>query len=267
MSTNPSDGNWTTGDAYEAFMGRWSRPLAEKFILWLGPEQDKSWLDVGCGTGALVAAISNFTNPSLAVGCDPSEAFINNARSRITDPRVTLMVAGTGSLPAHPGGFDWVVSGLVLNFLPDPQKCVEEMGEHTCQGGTVAAYVWDYAGRMEYLRVFWDEVIAGDSSAKVFDEGIRFPICQEEALESIFQSAGMKDVKSAAIEIHIHFETFSDYWRPFLGGTGPAPLYVATLNPESRAKLRDRLENRIMVQEKGGITLVARAWAVRGTVL
>jgi SAM-dependent methyltransferase len=266
MRTDLSDENWMTGDAYEAFMGRWSRLLAEKFVLWLDPEQDQSWLDVGCGTGALATAISNLTDPSLVVACDPSETIIHHARSRITDPRVVLMVAGTDNLPGNPGGFEWVTSGLVLNFLPDPQKSVEKMGEHACPGGAVAAYVWDYAGRMEYLRFFWDEAVAMDPSAVALDEGIRFPVCRKEALESIFQAAGMHGVKSDAIEIPLHFETFSDYWLPFLGGTGPAPLYVASLTSRVRAELRDRLENRIMRDEKGGITLVARAWAVRGIV-
>jgi SAM-dependent methyltransferase len=264
LSVNSEDENWAAGDAYEAFMGRWSQRLAEKFIFWLGSEPNQKWLDVGCGTGALALAISNFANPSLVVACDPSEAFIDHAKNRITDPRVVLMVAGTGSLPDNPGGFEWVVSGLLLNFLPDPQKSVQEMREHTVPGGIVAAYVWDYADRMEYLRIFWDEVVAMDPSARELDEGLRFPICQQEALEDLFKAAGMKDVKSVAIEIPVHFEKFSDYWQPFLGGTGPAPLYVASLNSEKRTELQDRLKNRLMVGIKGGITLAARAWAVRG---
>ena len=154
--------------------------------------------------------------------------------------------------------------GLVLNFLSNPQESVEEMCEHTRQGGAVAAYVWDYAGRMEYLRFFWDEAVAMDPSARELDEGLRFPICRQEELEDLLKAAGMKDVKSAAIEIPIHFETFSDFWQPFLGGTGPAPLYVASLNSGKRAELQKRLKNRLMVGIKGGIRLVARAWAVRG---
>jgi SAM-dependent methyltransferase len=237
---------------------------AEKFIFWLDAEPNQKWLDVGCGTGALASAISNFAEPSLVVACDPSEAFINHAKNRITDPRIVLMVAGTGSLPDNPGGFEWVVSGLLLNFLPDPPKSVQEMRLQTVPRGTMAAYVWDYADRMEYLRIFWDEAVAMDPSARELDEGLRFPICRQEELEDLLKAAGMKDVKSAAIEIPIHFETFSDFWQPFLGGTGPAPLYVASLNSGKRAELQKRLKNRLMVGIKGGIRLVARAWAVRG---
>lgn len=188
MSLNSSNDNWTTGDAYEAFMGRWSRLLAEKFLRWLGCAPSLAWLDVGCGTGAFVSAISNFAEPSLVVACDPSEDFINHARSKITDPRIKLMVAGTDNLPNVPGGFNCVVSGLVLNFLPDPRQSIEEMRAHACKGGTVAAYVWDYAGRMQYLRIFWDEVVAMDPAARELDEGVRFQICKPEALELIFQA-------------------------------------------------------------------------------
>lgn len=267
MITNPKAGNWTTGDAYEAFMGRWSRLLAEKFIFWLNPEQDQSWLDVGCGTGALASEICRLARPSLVVACDPSETFINHARNQITDPGVVLAVAGSGSLPNNPGGFEWVVSGLVLNFLPDPEKSVEEMKGLTAPGGSVAAYVWDYADRMEFLRIFWDEVIAIDPSSRELDEGLRFPVCHREALERLFINAGLKDIKSAAIEISARFETFTEYWQPFLGGTGPAPSYVASLNLKKRAELQERLRNRITSGTKEAIKLIARAWAVQGSSL
>ena len=140
------------------------------------------------------------------------------------------------------------------------------MREHTRPGGTLAAYVWDYAGRMQYLRIFWDEVVAMDPSAWELDEGVLFSICRQRTLERIFQANGLRNVKSSAIEIPVHFETFSDYWQPFLGETGPAPLYVASLDDERRTELRSRLKKRLAVGEKENITLVARAWAVRGTV-
>ena len=170
------------------------------------------------------------------------------------------------NLPSNPAGFDCVVSGLVLNFLPDLNKSIEEMQDHTRLGGTVAAYVWDYAGRMEYLRFFWDEVVAMDPSARELDEGVRFSICKPRALEHIFQAARLRDIKSTAIEIPIRFETFSEYWQSFLGETGPAPLYVASLNDGKKIELQSRLKNRLAVGEKETITFVARAWAVSGTV-
>ena len=259
------DDKWAAGDAYEAFMGRWSRRLAEEFVRWLGSERDLAWLDVGCGTGALTSVIRDHTDPSSVLACDPSESFVEHAKSRLVDPRISVVVAGSGGLPESPGGFHRVVSGLVLNFVDDPRQFVREMRARVRPGCVVAAYVWDYAGRMEYLRLFWDAAVAVDPKARELDEGVRFPMCRREALESIFRDAGMEDVKSEAIEIPIRFRAFSDYWQPFLGGTGPAPSYVVSLSAEGRAELRGRLESQVPVGPGGAISLVARAWAVRGS--
>jgi SAM-dependent methyltransferase len=264
MNASSLDDKWTIRDAYEAFMGRWSRLVAEQFIRWLDSEPGLTWLDVGCGTGALVSAISNLADPFSIIACDPSKSFVDHARRRIQDPRVSMVLAGADSLPENPGGFHRVVSGLVLNFLPEPRQAVGEMRERVRPGGIVAAYVWDYAGRMEHLRIFWDEAVAMDPSARDLDEGVRFSMCRRDALESMFRGAGMRDVRSDAVEIRMRFETFSDYWKPFLRGTGPAPAYVASLSGERRAELRGRLESRLAARSEGAIALAARAWAVQG---
>jgi SAM-dependent methyltransferase len=265
MNASSLDDKWVTGDSYEEFMGRWSRRLAERFVRWLGADPGLSWLDVGCGTGALASAICSHADPSSVVACDPSEPFVEQTRRRIGDPRVSVAVAAAGNLPRNPGGFDRVVSGLVLNFLSDPLQAVREMRACARPEGVVAGYVWDYAGRMEFLRLFWDEAVALDSTAQDMDEGVRFPMCRRDALESIFRDAGMRDVESDAVEIPTRFEVFSDYWQPFLGGTGPAPSYVDSLSEKKRAELRGRLERRLTSGLEGVIDLVARAWVVRGT--
>ncbi len=246
-------------------MGRWSHPLAEQFIRWLGAQAGLAWLDVGCGTGALTSAIRRLADPASVVACDPSAAFVEHARSRIADQNVSMVVGGAGYLPRHPDGFDCVVSGLVINFLGDPRGAVGEMRARARPGGVVAGYVWDYAGRMEFLRVFWDEAVALDPSARSLDEGVRFPICESKALESIFRDAGLRDVRSGAVEIPTRFESFSDYWQPFLAGVGPAPAYAMSLSEGLRTELRSRLERRCAGRPGGTIDLVARAWAVRGT--
>lgn len=266
MRTSPPDDRWLAGDAYEAFMGRWSRPLAESFIRWLGADSGLTWLEVGCGTGALTSSICGLANPASVVACDPSGPFVEYVRGHIADATVSVLVAGADGLPRKPGGFDRVVSGLVLNFLPDPRRAVREMRARARPGGVVAGYVWDYAGRMQFLRTFWDEASGVDPAARELDEGRRFPICKPGALESVFQDAGMGDVMSGAVEIPTCFESFSDYWQPFLAGTGPAPSFVASLSAEKRVELRDRLERRLAPGPAGTIDLVARAWAVRGTM-
>ncbi len=254
---------WAGGDAYEAYMGRWSRPVARTFVEWLSLKPSAHWLDVGCGTGALTSAICQLSKPASVVACDSSEPFVNGARSRVSDPRVSFVLAGADDLPKRDGGFDAVVSGLVLNFVPDPEKAVTAMRARLRPGGCVAAYVWDYAGRMEFLRHFWEEAVALDPGATSRDESHRFPLCQPEALASLFRAAKLSHVETHALETTTHFENFSDYWEPFLGGTGPAPTYAASLEPSRRESLRQRLQQRLQPEPDARIHLVARAWAVR----
>jgi SAM-dependent methyltransferase len=226
---------------------------------------DAHWLDVGCGTGALAEAICRLANPAAVVACDPAAAFIEHARARLDHDRVSFTVAGVGALPAKPGGFDSVTSLLALNFFPDPGNAVREMASVSAHGGTISACVWDYAGKMEFLRFFWDAVVELDPAARENDEGVRFPICQPEALVELFNSAGLSDVRSDAIEIETEFRDFDDYWRPLLGATGPAAAYASSLDPDRQARLASNLEEKVRRGGDGTISMVARAWAVRGT--
>jgi len=263
MTDVPGD-RWVTGDAYEAYMGRWSRPLARAFVEWLHPTPSANWLEVGCGTGALTSAICDLGEPASVVACDPSEPFVEHARKNLPDARASFVVAGMEALPRRDRGFDACVSGLVLNFLPDPGEAVAAIRERLRRGGTVAAYVWDYADGMEFLRSFWEEAVASDPRAAAFDEGRRFPLCRTAPLASLFRAAGLAEVETHPLEIPTEFATFDDYWTPFLRGTGPAPSYVASLDPPSRELLRERLRGRIRAGRDGRIRLRARAWAVRG---
>ena len=259
----PSD-TWAAGASYEDFMGRWSRSLAPRFVSWLAVRPRAHWLDVGCGTGALADAIRAGAEPATVVACDPSAPFIEYARRRQADPRVSFVVAGVGQLPTRPGGFDSVASLFALNFFPEPEAALQEMRQITAVNGLVSACVWDYAGRMEFLRCFWDSVTAVDASAGELDEGRRFPICRRHALESLFREGGLSDVVCDSIEIPTRFPTFAELWKPFLGGTGPAPSYVASLDSPRREALATRLEHSLPRGPDGAISLVARAWVVRG---
>jgi SAM-dependent methyltransferase len=261
-----SNDTWAAGAAYEDFMGRWSRLLAPRFVSWLAVRPQAHWLDVGCGTGALAEAISAGANPVSVVACDPSEPFIDYARRRGADPRVSFLVAGVGRLPERPGGFDSVASLLALNFFPGPEAAIAEMRRTAAVDGLVSACVWDYAEGMQFLRRFWDAVGVEDPAAAEQDEARRFPICRPDALESLFREAGLADVVSSALEIRTRFATFAELWRPFLGGTGPAPSYVASLDAPRREALAARLERALPRESSGAISLAARAWVVRGVV-
>ncbi len=262
--TIQADDGWHTGETYENFMGRWSRPLAEKFINWVDPSPGGHWLDVGTGTGALASAICAMARPASVVASDPSARFIESAQQRLRDPRVTFVVAGAGSLPRRDDGYDVIVSGLALNFFPNPGLALAEQLAALCPGGSIGAFVWDYAEGMEFLRHFWDAVAAIEPEAAEMDEGRRFPICDPDSLKSLLKSAGAERVRGTSLAVPTLFSSFEDYWHPFLGGTGPAPSLVLAFSQKQRRVLMDELRRRLPIQESGRIHLRARAWAVVG---
>ena len=216
---------WAVGKAYEPYIGRWSRLVAAEFVAGLEVAGGAAWLDFGCGTGALSQAILEAADPALVVGADPSAGFLVHARARL-DGRARFVVADARRLPHGDARFGAVVSGLVLNFVADPALGAREMARVARPGGRVAAYVWDYAGRMELIRHFWDAAAALDPAAAELDEGRRFSLCQPEPLGRLFRDAGLADVGVRPIEVATLFRGFDDYWDPFLGGQGPAPGYA-----------------------------------------
>jgi SAM-dependent methyltransferase len=255
---------WASGDAYEPYVGRWSRLLAREFLAWLDVSPGRRWLDVGCGTGALAQTILAVAHPAGVMGIDASEGYVAYAREQVADPRADFRRGDAQALPFEPASFDAAVSGLVLNFLPQPERGVAEMARVTPSGGLVAAYVWDYAGEMQLMRQFWDAAAALDPAAVDLDEGRRFPICRPEALERLFAGAGVEDVAVRSIDVPTVFRDFDDYWSPFLGGQAPAPSYAMSLSEERRAALREHIRAALPTAEDGSIHLIARAWAVRG---
>jgi SAM-dependent methyltransferase len=254
---------WASGDLYEPYVGRWSRLVAEEFLAWFESPPALAWLDVGCGTGALSEAVAGSCAPARLVGVDPSAGFLDFARQRLQGQRAELHQGDAQSLPFADCEFDRVVSGLVLNFLPDQARAMAEMRRVVRPGGEVALYVWDYAGRMELMRHFWEAAAELDPAARELDEGRRFPICRPEALHRLAEAAGLVEVRTRAIDVPTVFRDFDDYWTPFLGGQGPAPTYCVSLEEEARSALRERLRARLPVGPDGGIALIARAWAVR----
>ncbi|MEU1408656.1 class I SAM-dependent methyltransferase [Streptomyces sp. NPDC005728] len=254
---------WAAGATYERYMGRWSRLAAEEFATWLNCADNLRWLDVGCGTGVLSAVVTARCRPRMVVGIDRSEGFVGSARAAV--PLSThCIVADAMSLPVRDETWDVAVSGLTLNFLPEPTAAVAEMARVVRTGGLVAAYVWDYAEGMGFLRRFWDAAIETDPSAVALDEGRRFAVCRPERLSKVWADAGLVDVSTAPIEVPTVFADFADLWEPFLAGQGPAPGYVASLTPADRDQVRDALSAAVPRRLDGSIALTARAWAVSG---
>jgi SAM-dependent methyltransferase len=257
---------WASGAAYEPYVGRWSRKVAREFLSWLHIPAQSRWLDVGCGTGAISQTILELTAPSAVKGVDRSEAFLQYARHQVVDARVTFDVSDAQAINEPSATYDAAISGLVLNFVPEPGRMAAEMARVTKSGGTVALYVWDYIDKMEMMRHFWNAAAALDPAGDSVDEGKRFPICQPEPLANLFRSAGLQQVETRPIDIPTDFVDFDDYWTPFLSGQAPAPRYAMSLSEERRAALRDYIRDHLPIQADGSIHLVARAWAVRGTV-
>jgi len=255
---------WAAGEAYEPYVGRWSRLVARRFLSWLAIPPAKGWLDVGCGTGALTETIIEGNAPARIDAIDPSPAYLTFARDRIPDGRARFLAADAESLPQPDQSTDVIVSGLALNFVPHPDTALIEMKRVARTGGTVAVYVWDYAGEMQLMRYFWDAAVALDQSALQLDEGRRFPMCNPVVLETFFRNAGLGSVESIAIDVPTRFKNFDDYWNPFLGGQGPAPGYAMSLDENDRTALREKIRAALPVAADGSIDLIARAWAVRG---
>jgi len=257
---------WLAGQPYEYFMGRWSRLIARAFIEWLSPSPALRWLDLGCGTGALSQTILTLASPASILAVDPADAFIAFAKHTMTDARITFQVGDALNLPADAHDLQMAVSGLVLNFIPEPVTALRALRQGLQPDGMIALYVWDYGGKMEMLRHFWDSVVTLDPDARTLDEGVRFPICQPDALSEVFVEAGLKHVEVEGLEAIMTFSDFDDYWSPFLGGQGPAPGYVAGLDATGRARLEKHLYAALPIREDGSLNLVARVWAVRATV-
>ena len=247
---------WSSGDVYEAYVGRWSRLVAAEFVDWLEQPAGLRWLDVGCGTGALTSKILRTADPAAVLGVDPSAGFIDYVRQAVPDERASFEVRSAAELPDGP--YDVVVAGLVLNFIPDRVGALRRMREI---GSTVAVYVWDYADGMQLMRHFWDAVAELQPDDREYDEGRRFPFCTADGLEELFTDAGFGTVSTRAIVVPTEFASFDDYWQPFLGGQGVAPAYVRTLGEGQQVKLREAVRSRLPIEADGSILLTARAWA------
>jgi len=257
---------FSVGEAYERFMGRWSRSLAPILVEFAGVGGGDIVLDVGCGTGALSDALAAAAPSCRIVGIDRSEAYVTFARTHHRDGRARFEVGDAGHLHFPDAGFDRTLSLLILNFIPDPEGALREMIRVTRPGGTIAAAVWDYGQGMEMLRVFWDEAKALNRDADGRDER-HMPLSKRGELPALWRKHDLRDVFDEALTIETPFSSFDDYWSPFLEKQGPAGAYVASLTANEREQLRLALQRRLLGDGPDHETVLsARAWAVRGVV-
>lgn len=240
--------------------------LAPVFLDWLQCPAGLDWLELGCGTGALTAALCERSDPRSVVACDPAEPFVAFAANQLRDPRVSFVQAGADDFPfAASGGYGSATSLLALNFFPAPKLALTRIREASAPGAIVSACVWDYSDGMQFLRFFWDAATHINESAANADEGSRFPVCRRANLLELFRDAGLHDITCDALQIPTLFRDFDDYWRPLTAGIGPAPAFVQTLDPREQERLESTLRKRLPFASDGSIPLKARAWAIRGT--
>ncbi len=268
MTPSTQNDAWNAGDSYEAFMGRWSRKVASRFLPWLGAGETLDWLEVGCGTGALSATILARCNPRSLIGIEQSAGFVATAQQNVTDARAAFQLGDGQALPLDDNSRDVVTSALVLNFIPDIPKALSEMRRVARPGGAVAFYVWDYpGGGLEFVRAFWRAATALDPNASGFAENTRFQFCTPHGLTELAQAAGLQAIECTALEVPTVFEDFENYWRPFTLGTGPAPGYCVSLADDARERLREKLHGDLPRREDGAIALRAKAWAIKAVAV
>ncbi len=254
-------------EAYERFMGRWSRTLAPLFVDFAGVRDTGRVLDIGSGTGALAFSIARMRSQCEVLGIDPSEQYVAYANGRNPFPgRARFEVGDAQQLRFPYGTFDDTLSLLVFNFIPDRNKPLSEAIRVTKPGGCVSAAVWDYGAGMRMLRVFWDAAVAVDPTAKRFDES-DMPLCRAGELGELWKQSGLNRIEERPLEITMRFRSLADYWDPFLLGQGPAGSYVQKLDSDHRRALRDEVKRRLaLATDDAPFSMPARAWAVSGVV-
>jgi SAM-dependent methyltransferase len=243
-------------EAYDRFMGRYSRPLAPLLADFAGVASGQHVLDVGCGPGALTAELVRRLGPAAVSAVDPSEPFVEAVRVR--NPGVAVRRGSAEQLPFDDDAFDSALAQLVVHFMADPVEGIGEMARVTRRGGVVAACVWDHAGGQGPLSRFWD--VAHDLDPEAEDESVLAGTAEGQ-LGELFQQAGLGDVEETALSVSVEHPSFDEWWEPFTLGVGPAGAYVAGLDPERQAVLGERLRDAL---PGGAFVSTVRAWAARG---
>jgi SAM-dependent methyltransferase len=251
-------------EAYDRFVGRYSRQLATALCDFAGIEEGMRALDVGAGPGALTAELVKRVGVTNVAAVEPSQPFAQACRERV--PGVEVVEAGAEALPLANEAFDAVLSQLVLNFLDDAPAAVREMARVTRPGGLIAACVWDYSGEMHLLRAFWDAALEVKPAAASEHDEARMRWAREGELGELWRSVGLLRIRSTQLRVRARYANFEDLWAPFSVGVGPAGAFTAALEDDERAALHDALARRLGAGDQP-LELTAGAWAVAGTVL
>ncbi|HKB19780.1 MAG TPA: methyltransferase domain-containing protein [Gaiellaceae bacterium] len=254
----------TATDMYGRFVGRYAPSLAVALIRTVGVEPDSRVLDVGCGPGGLATALAEIVGQENVAAVDPSQPFVSVCRARL--PTADVRVAAAEELPFEDDSFDAAFAQLVVNFMTDPVRGVEEMRRVVRPSGSVAACTWDYRDGMTMIRAYWDAAheVAPDEAAE-FDEGKTMRYAALDELTGLWQTVDLEEVEGGELSVTAAYEDFEDLWAPLPTGIGPAGAFCASLDPERRQALRAALSRKLGDPE-GPFELSARAWYAVGRV-
>jgi SAM-dependent methyltransferase len=237
-------------------MGRYSRLLSPQLADFAGVRDGQRAIDVGCGPGALTAELVTRLGPGKVSAVDPSKPFVDAVRAR--NPGVDVRQASAEHLPFADRAFDAALAQLVVHFMSDPVAGLAEMARVTRRAGVVAACVWDHGGGQGPLSLFWDA--ARQLDADVHDES-QLAGAREGHLAEMFTAAGLREIEEKSLSANHEHASFEEWWEPFIGGVGPAGSYVASLDAERAAELREAC--RALLPD-APFVIPARAWAARG---
>jgi SAM-dependent methyltransferase len=247
-------------DAYENFMGRYSRPLGPEFARASGVEHGQRVLDVGCGTGALTSVLSEIVGADRVAGADPSEPFVEQCRENV--PGADIRVGPAEALPFDDGEFDRALSQLVFHFVDDPRASVREMARVTRPGGVVSACVWDMTGGMTMIGAYWAAVseagVPGRSEVERFGG-------KPGQLVGLWRDAGLRDVDDRSITVSSAYRDFDELWSTFRAGVGPVGVHAESLESDALDAVRETLRRNVGSPD-GAFELTATAWFAAGTV-
>lgn len=245
-------------DAYDRFMGRYSRHLSPRLADFAGVRPGQRVLDVGSGPGALTAELVARVGATSVAAVDPSAPFVAAARER--NPGVDVRKASADELPFPASTFDAALAQLVVHFMPDPKAGLREMARVTRNDGVVAACVWDHGGGHGPLNLFWQ-------AARAFDPGVddesHLPGVREGHLAELLESVGLREIEASDLWVRVEHETFEDWWEPFTTGVGPAGSHFRSLSADRQAALREKCRATMATTP---FVVTARAWVARGVV-
>jgi ubiquinone/menaquinone biosynthesis C-methylase UbiE len=248
------------GAVYERLMGIWSRKAGDVFLDWLAPPRDLRWIDVGCGNGAFTELLLERCAPMEVQAIDPSEGQLAFARTRPAAGLAKFRQGDAMALPFPVGSFDAAVMALVIVFVPEPKKAVEEMVRVVRPGGMVATYMWDMLGGGFPLDPVHIEMRAMGLAPP---RPSRMEASRMEALRDLWTDVGLEAIETREIVVQRTFSDFDEFWTINLKAPSIAPVVAAMKSAEIKL-LQTRVRARLPEANGGGVVCQGRAHAIRG---